>query len=271
MLTSWRRTDLGLPFSFAVFGLIAGAGVVVFPGLQTTLFVLYWTFVFAATLLWFLTPERRVRARIADQVYADLATNEGALVRACDLCDTRVYVPVRDSGADPPVRLFVPRRTDYDLPDSNDLEPLLVASDAERRQGLSFVPSGSGLFREFESMLDSNLDESPDELSRQLSDGVIEGLELADRAVPEFDSSKRRITFNVENSVYESIDRFDHPIQSFLAVGLAVGLDRPVTAETRTTEDRTGYIIAYRWEPSGQSNHAERASNSRSTRVRSSR
>lgn len=269
MLTPWRRTHLGLPLSFAVFGLLAGAGVVAFPGLQPILFVLYWTFVFAATLLWFLTPERRIRARIADQIYADLAANESALVTAYDLCDTRVYVPTRGSEDDPPARLFVPRCTDYDLPVEDDLGSLLVTSDAERRQGLSLVPSGSRLFREFESMLSIDLDESPNELSRQLADGIVEGLELADRVTPDVRSAERRITFEIEDSVYGPIDRFDHPVQSFLAVGLAVGLGRPVTAETKTLEDRSRYVVTCRWELDEQSDRPERTGDSQAVHVRS--
>lgn len=248
----WRRNRLGLWLAFAVFGLLAGAGVVVFPSLQTTLFVLYWTFLFAAVLLWFLTPERRVPWRVAERVYSDLAANESALVAAYDLQGTSVYVPDPGGGTEgeagnPPARLFVPRYADDALPEDDRLQSLFVAAEGEGYRGLSFVPSGGSLFREFESMLDGDLSESPEGISRQLADGVTEGFELADRVSSDVSPVDGRVTFDVSDGVYGPIDRFDHPVQSFLAVGLAVGLDRPIVVESTPTEGTASHVVKCRW------------------------
>ncbi|PSP40908.1 hypothetical protein BRC68_16330 [Halobacteriales archaeon QH_6_64_20] len=193
----------------------------------------------AAALLRFLTPERRVRAAVSEHVYTDLAANEAALVEAYGLHDARIYVPVqdaeiRDAEGDSPVRLFVPRHAEYEVP-ADELQSLLVASDVEQRRGLSLLPSGGRLFGEFESMLGNDLSDSPGELATQLADGITEGLELADRVTSDVRSAERRIDFGITDSVHGPVDRFDHPVQSFLAVGLAVGLDRPVVTETTTS------------------------------------
>ena len=247
----WQWNSVGLAVVLAVFGLVAWAGAVAFPGTRPTLFVLYWTFLFAAALLRFLTPERRVRAVVSEHVYTDLAANEAALVEAYGLHDARIYVPVqdaeiRDAEGDSPVRLFVPRHAEYEVP-ADELQSLLVASDVEQRRGLSLLPSGGRLFGEFESMLGNDLSDSPGELATQLTDGITEGLELADRVTSDVRSAERRIDFGITDSVHGPVDRFDHPVQSFLAVGLAVGLDRPVVTETTTDSTEYDYTVTCHW------------------------
>ena len=246
MRTAWWQWDwTTMALVFAVFGLIAAAGAVSFPDVRPTLFVLYWTFLFVAALLRFLTPERRISATVGEHVYADLAANETALVESYNLTDTRVYAP-RGSTEGPPVRLFVPRHSEYDLP-TDELDSLLIVSDVKERRGVSLLPSGGRLFREFESMLDTDLSDSPNELAAQLADGATEGLELADRIVSDVRLAERCIDFEVTGSVHGPVDRFDHPMQSFLSVGLAVGLDRPVVTGTTTNTGRSDYTITCRW------------------------
>ena len=218
-----------------------------YPSLEPTLFIIYWTFLFAAVLLWFLTPERRIRARISERVYTDLAANEEALVAACGLRDSGVYIPRKGSKKGPPVRLFVPLHADYDLPDDADLESLFVRSDTEGCQGLSILPSGGRLFREFESILSTDLSASPDELSIQLADGITEGLELADRVTVDVQPAEQRVVFEITNSLYGPIGRFNHPVQSFLAVGLAVGFDQPVAVEKKAAEGRSDHVVTCYW------------------------
>lgn len=272
MNTRWWYWDpVRLALVFAAFGLLAGGGAVVFPRLRTTLFVLYWTFLFAAALLWFLTPERRIRARISERIYADIAANEAALVAAYESEDTQVYVPRSDSENDPPAWLFIPLHADYDVPDDTELESLSVVSDREEHRGLSLVPSGSSLFGEFESMLNGDLSGSPDDLSIQLADGLTEGLELADRVTVEVHPAEQRVVFEVTNNLYGPVDRFDHPVSSFLAVGLAVGLGRPIATETRTTDGRSDHTVICYWGSNDvegtrdRRSHGERASISNGT------
>lgn len=241
----WQWNPIRLVLIFTVFGLLAWGIAVVFPNARPMLFVLYWTFLFAAALLRFLTPERRIRATVSEHVFTELAANEAALVAAYRLQDTRVYVP-RGRAKDPPARLFVPRHSEFELPD-DELESPLVVSDIKERRGLSLLPSGGRLFREFESMLGGDLSGSPSELATQLADGVTEGLELADRVTPDVRRAEQRIDFEVTDGVYGPIDRFDHPVQSFLSVGLAVGLDRPVITTVATGSEAPESTITCRW------------------------
>jgi hypothetical protein len=266
----WRRNSNQLALFLVVSGLLVLASGIAFPDVQGVLFATYWTFVFAAALLYFLSPERRVRATVSERVHAELAANEAALVEAYDLQqDVQVYLPRNASsdGAanDPPAWLFVPRHAEYDLPTEDELGSLLVASDAEWRRGAALRPAGNGLFDEFTPVLDGEVSDSPDELAEQLADGLVEGLELADRVAPMVRSGRQRIDFEVINGLYGSTGGFDHPIQSFLAVGLAVGLDRPVLAETTGAEgDRPDCVVTCRWKASDGADDTRQVRGSRS-------
>ena len=268
----WRKKRGVLTLAFAGLGLLAAAGAATYPDSQTVLFALSGTFFFAAILVSFLTPERRVRATVSEDIYTGLAANEAALIEAYDLQGTQIYVP-RNRGDDSdsgtiddsvPAWLFVPRYADYGLPSGDELESVLVVSNADQGLGLSLIPSGSRLFREFESMLKSDLSGSPDDIAVQLADGATEGFELADRIIPNVEAGKRRVTFGVIDSAYGPVDRVDHPIQSFLAIGLAVGLDRPVVVETTVAEGRSDYVITCRWEIVDRVDDGERTGNRQS-------
>jgi len=267
--TWWRRNSIKLALLLVVSGLLIAASSIAFPAIRGALFTTYWTFVLAAALLYFLSPERRVRATVSDRVYMELAANEAALVEAYGLQDVHIYLPrnrSNDAATDDPIAwLFVPRHAEFDLPTEDERDSLLVASDAEWRRGLSLRPTGNGLFDEFTSMLNGEVSEFPAEIAEQLADGLTEGLELADRVTPMVRPGQQRIDFEVANSLYGSTGQFDHPVQSFLAVGLAVGLDRPVLAETMSAdEDHSDYIIECRWEGDGQSVDTKQVRGSRS-------
>jgi hypothetical protein len=52
------------------------------------------------------------------------------------------------------------------------------------------------------------------------------------------------VSFGVSNPTIGSLERFDHPVPSFLAVGLARGLDASVAVETTPAEgDRADYVV----------------------------
>jgi len=261
----WRRISNELALVFIVSGLLVVATAAVFPAMRSVLFAIYWTFFFAAVLFYFLSPEERIPAATSEHIHSDLAANEAAIAEAYDLEDIQVYLPRNEpdtaTADDPLAWLFVPRHAEFDLPTEDELGSPLVASDAEWRRGLSLRPSGNGLFGEFASMLDGEASDSPSELAEQLADGLVEGLELADRVRPAVHPAQQRIDFTVANSLYEPTDRFDHPVQSFLATGLAVELDRPIFAETTSTDEaRSDYVITCHWEAS------ERATDTKQTR-----
>lgn len=56
-----------------------------------------------------------------------------------------------------------------------------------------------------------------------------------------------RVTVAVAGSAYGAIDRFDHPVASLLAVGIARAVGTPVTAEVTRGGDRSDYAVTCRW------------------------
>lgn len=252
--TRYRRTAAGL----VVVGLIAVFGGLVLPTSRTVLFALGGTGLFAGLLTYYLTPERFVAANISESMYTALAETETALVDELGLQETRVYIPLTEAGgsAGTPAQLFVPQNTAYRLPTDSDLDSLFVISDADETRGVSLYPTGGPLFREFEQALSTELGSTPEILAEQLTDGLLEQLELIESAVTDIDRGNNQISIGVSDSVYGEVDRFDHPVASFLGVGVAVGLDESVAVETSIADgDRADYLVTCSWPASeGQSN-----------------
>jgi hypothetical protein len=254
--TRYRRTAAGL----AGVGVVAALAGLLFPDASDVLFALAGTGLFAAVLTRYLTPERFVAADVGERVYAPLAANHGGLAAALGLADDRVYVP-RDG--DP--RLFVPQYDRHELPADDALAETLVVPEAERARGLSLRPTGGALFDEFERTLSGPLATTPRSLCDQLTAALVESFELADATEVDVDPTGGRASIAVSGSAYGPGDRFDDPLVSLLAVGLAVGLDRPVRATvdriggrddeavgTRSQGvDADGFVATFRWEPTG--------------------
>jgi len=257
--SQYRRTALG----FAVLGALATAGGVLFPETRTVLLALGGTGLFAALLTWFVTPERFVSADVGDAVYEALARNQERLCLVLGLSDERVYVPtgggttgvrpnrVRPGSRDERseaigVRLYVPHRESWTLPDADALESLFVVTGDAATRGVSLEPSGEPLFDEFEASLGGPLASDPAELLGQVREAVVEQFEIAGALQTDLDAAAGRLTLQVTDGAYGSISRFDHPIVSIVAVALVRGLDRPVTVEH---DDADGEAIAtLRWE-----------------------
>jgi len=236
-----RRTALGL-------ALIGGAGVlagVAFPAAREVLFVLAAIGLFGAVLTWYLTPERPVSATVGRSVYDAVADTGSRLRDELGLQDTSVYAPVEDRGVGVPVRLFVPRSPGYELPDPAELDDLFVLPEAEHRRGVALDPCAGGTVAEFRRTTTEPVADEPAPLAAQLSDALVEGFELVDRADPEVDAASRRITFVVEGGVYGEPTAFDHPVASFVGTGVALGLDRAITVETERGSD--GAFVTCRW------------------------
>lgn len=239
----YRRTALGL----VLLGLLAIGGAAVFPDSRTVLLALGGTGVFAGLLTVFLTPEQFIPARVGEQVYSALATNEAAIVADLGLADPRVYVPTDDP--DDPVVLFVPQHEHYAVPDADDLGDVFVVTGEERTRGLSLEPTGRALFDEYERALDGPSSDDPGPLAGHLADALVEQFELVDsaRVDVEIDDGDGRVTVAVSGSAYGTVDRFDHPVASLFAVGTADALDEPVTVEVAPGEDRADYDVTCRW------------------------
>lgn len=244
-----RKTGVGL---LAV-GLVAAVGAVAFPASRTVLFALGGTGLFASVLIYYVTPARFVSVETGERVYAAFARTGAELVAELGLQDDRVYVPVRttDEGV-PAVRLFVPNRSDFTVPDPEQLGSLFVVTDSKYERGVSLSATGSGLYREFEAAMVDDVAETPTELAGQLADALVESFELAEGATADVDPDDGRATFGVSGGVYGSADRFDHPLASFLAVGMAAKLDVPVSLTVAPVEDgRADHFVTCEWDPAG--------------------
>lgn len=236
--SQYRETALGL----AAIGVLAVVSGLLFPDGQEVLFTLGAIGLFGGILTYYLTPSQFIAAEVGERVYAATAANEATIADELGLRDDRIYLPGDDSVL---ARLYVPQRAEYELPD--DLTSLFVTDTAQR--GLVLEPTGSALFKEFERALTAELATEPAALATQLSDGLIEQFELARSAEPDVDAAAGRVTVAITDSAFGAVDRFDHPIASFLAVGLATGLAEPITLEVVAGDERSDWVVTCRWEP----------------------
>lgn len=232
-------------------GALSGISGVLFTAAQEILFAFAATALFGAVLTHYLTPEKFIAASVGERVYdAGTATVGAELISELGLQDSSIYVPSAstDRASSVPVRLFVPQHRNYDLPEAAALESLFVVTDDDRSRGVSLTPAGGGLVREFESTLTDDLATEPDELAAQLTSALVENFELAASATVEYDADNRRVTVGIQESAYGPVTRFDHPIASFVATGLAKQLDAPVRVETTAADgDQADYLITCRW------------------------
>jgi hypothetical protein len=232
----YRRTAAGL----AAIGMLAVLGGLVFPDGREVLFVLAATGLFGGVLTLYLTPGQFVSADVGERVYAAMAANEAAIAGDLGLSELRVYVPAGGSTA----RLYLPQRATFELPTEPD-SPVLV--DEESR-GLWLEATGSFLFEEFEQALAGGLADAPPSLAAQLADGVVEQFELATAVEPDVETDGGRASFAVSGSAFGDVDRIDHPVASFLAVGFAVAMDRPIRVAVTASDGRTDWLVTCRWE-----------------------
>ena len=233
----YRRAAIGL----ALVGVTAVAAGAVFPAGREVLFVLGATGLFGGLLTYYLTPERFVAADVGERVYRALATNEEAVVDELGLRDERVYLPAADATGP---RLFVPQRAEFEFPEARSRT--FVTDDASR--GLLLTPTGAGLYEAFESGVVGSPDSTPGVLAAQLADALVAQFELARSVESDVDLENQRVTFAVSGGAFEPLDRIDNPIASFLTVGVASGLDRPVALEVSAGDARADWLVTCRWD-----------------------
>lgn len=240
--SSYRRTALGT----AAVGAVAAAGGLLFPPASDVLFALGGTGLFAAVLTYYLTPERFVAADVGSAVYGAMADTEAAVADELGLADRTVYVPA--AGPDPAAWLFVPQHEEYDVPDADALASPFVATGRERERGVSFRPTGAPLVRELDEGPAGGTGDDPVATVERLGEALAEQFELVDHVSVDAAPDERRATVGVDDSAFGAVDRFDHPVQSVLAVGLARATDAPVAAETLPAEnERSAYLVTLRW------------------------
>lgn len=237
----YRRTIVLL----AGLGVVALLAALALPEDRSVLFALAGVGLFGAVLLRYLTPNRFVHPAAGESLYAAFAATSEELIAELDLRDERVYVPTAtDSQENASVRLFVPSRSDFVIPDDGELATLFVDSDNGRVEGISVEPSGRRLHHEYRHTVSNDIAEGTVSLAEQLTDGLINQFELVDDASPEAEDGRLRVS--ITDCAYGPADRFDHPVPSFLAVGLATRLDVPVTADVATVDEEE-YVVTCTW------------------------
>ena len=220
---TYRQTALGL-FAVGALGLLGG---VVFSDTRSVLFALGGTGVFAGMLTYVLTPERFVTASVGGRVYQALRADRDAMLGELGIGGDPVYVPVDG------VRVFVSRHAGAPLPDPAKLADLFVVPEESDHGGVAFRPTGAPLFDEFETTRSRSVDATPHAVAPVLADALVELFELADGVDHDVDTETNRVTFEIAGASLGDPTGIDHPIPSFLAVGLARSLDATVRVEVR--------------------------------------
>lgn len=256
--TRHRRTAIGL----VALGLVGLGSAILFPAGRVVLVVLGATGVFGGLLTWYLTPERFVAADIGERVYAALAGNMASITAELGLAEHGRYVPLADAP-DREAVLYLPQAGPRQpgAPAAQTLSTTFVVPEDPDRRGLALRPTGEPLVAALREASSGGLPDEPAVLVDLLCDGLREQFELVDAARPDVDVLDGRASVAVAGSAYGAVDRFDHPIASLLATGLAVGLETAVeVAVDRTAHDRGEYLVTVRWEPSDDGAAPHRAS-----------
>jgi hypothetical protein len=235
----YGRTALGL----GLVGLLAIGAAVLFPSAREVLLIIGAIGLFSAVLTRFITPGQFLPVDIAEGVFDAVDESRGSLVAELGLRGNTRYVPLDDGTT---VRLFVPQNDEVPLPSADDLRSTLVVPQDAPRRGVAFTPTGRTLFREFESALQGTLSETPRSAAQELAEGLTDGLELVDRADVEVDTGGRRVSLRFRGVPFGSVDRMDHPVVSFVGVGLATALQTPVSVAD-AHRDNGEAVVSYVW------------------------
>jgi hypothetical protein len=243
----YRQTAVAL----VAIGLAATVAGALVPNARTVLIAVGSTGIFLGVLTYYLTPEQFLSASVNREVYSSLARNEMALVSELGLSDKRVYIPRGMNMSFEDVRLFVPHHAEYELPAQDELTDLLVVTDRDSERGVSFRPAGSALAGEFNRALAGEVGSHPTVVAEQLTDALVEQFELVKGATTETDTDDGRVTVSVTDGTYGPIEQFDHPVASFIAVGMAgvLGVPLELTVETSEDDDRGDTLVTCRWNP----------------------
>jgi len=239
---SYRLTALGL------FLLGASAGVLAIAEPSSDLRGVLTAFagvgLFGALLLFLVRPSATSATDPVEDVYRAYAANAEALTRDIELGERHVYAPTTyTTEGFTPVALTVSETAGEEVSTDRNRRPVFGTADPGDRSSITLYPAGAALFDAFEGMVVTDLSSDPVELAAQLADGLVLGLELAEDIDPNVDAAAGTATITVTGQRFGSLDQFDHPVASFLAVGFATGLGVAVTLDAEP--DR----VVCQWSP----------------------
>ena len=219
----YRSVAIGL----VALGVVATFGGILFPDVRAVLFTLGAIGAFSGLLVYFLTPEHVIPASVGERVYRAMARNEASIADHLGLRDEYIYRSVDGTH-----QLYIPQIPNWSLPDT-EFGPIVTQ---HRYRGLLLKATGGPLFDAFVQSTTTPLGTSPTILAEQLCDGVVEQFELADSIAYDVDEELSHVTFKVRGSGFGELDRFDHPVVSFLAIGLSSGTGRPIKVDINQPE-----------------------------------
>jgi len=256
----YRRTGLTL----LVLGVVAGGGAVYAPTetLQEILVAFAGAGLFGAALVYWVRPGATGDVDPPERVYAALAETGAALARDLDLDDRRVYLPAEEAPdgfapvylaapGDEPVSGTGPHRPVFGTDEhatGQGRGGAAGGSPATSGSGITLYPTGAALFDAYERIAATDPSTDSVELGDQLASGAVAGLELADSVETTVEATEGRATATVEGPRFGAVDRFDHPVASFLGVGFALGVDAPVSVEVSST-GANSYEVTCEWDP----------------------
>lgn len=242
--TSYRRVAAGL----GVIGLAALGGAAVFPPVRNVFIVLGGIGLFSGILTWYLTPEQFVAAEIGERVYTALASNEASIISELGLSDTRIYVPSDETTSTATV--YIPQPAEATVESGWDQSNVFIIGSDGVPDGVAFEPTGAPLYREFERTAGTTEPPQVEARIEQISEALVEVLELTRSADIELDTTDGRATITVTEPAIGTADSFDDPVSSFVAVGVAETLDVPVQVIDQSAPDESEqYTVTVRWNP----------------------
>ena len=228
----YRRSATGM----IAIGILAVIGALLVPAVREVLLVLGAIGIFVGLLVYYLTPETFVAASVGERVYSTMAGNHEAIIDALGLQDTAIYYP-----ADSDVWLYVPEQDSGDVPDPADA-PFPTGSPT---RGLTVRPIGSALIE----LIDDP--QSPDVLANRvahLGDALVEVFELAANIESTMGADEHQVTIAVTGGAFGPLDRFDHPIPSVIATGIAAHLDQSVRVDITRADGRADWLVTCSWD-----------------------
>jgi hypothetical protein len=224
----------------------AVGGTVVYPESRDVLIGIAGTGAFGAILLGMLVQEWLLSASVGRALYDTLWENERRIASRLGVSEASRYVPTNREPLG--VRLYLSRSLDDPIPPSDALGSTVVTVDG--RYTLLLEPTG----REFVAILERTNGELPEDLRTAavvLREAIVEqfelavGVEVVDLEVAGR-SERNRLRVRVWGSVLGDATRLDHPIRSFIGVGLAKVVEQPVESEA-WTDDAENAVLTFHW------------------------